>query len=630
MSRHGTAEDSTPEPEICQLDATGLTQHLQDALALVLETRPEDPIFVLATYFSDLVEGTPATSQAFRSLQKANVRSASFQDDLNQAYALLATAKGWDTPSSSQYAKLLRLLCSGFDQDKAADLRKIADASTSVCIDHATFCRGVTACLLFADVLRQTDELFSAYDKAGSEPCGMAWLATVQLTPLQPARLCETGHHRRHFCFGSGRPAKKTPGYTMCSSGSHFSVDTTLNPLVAALRPSKTMALTDLARSMRESGVDVIGLAAGEPDFDTPPEIVEAGIEALRGGFTRYTPNTGTASLRQAICKKLREENQLDYRPNEIVVSNGAKQAVWQGVLATVQPGDEVVIPAPFWVSYPEMARLANAQPVVIDTTPEEGFLLTPAKLQVALTPKSRLLILCTPSNPTGAVYSEAQLRALADVVRSHPRLLVLSDEIYEHIIYPPATHHSFASLPGMFERTLTVNGFSKAFAMTGWRLGYLAAPQHYAAAAAAIQSQSTSGASSIAQQAGLAALGLGLKGGEPVKRMVHAFQERREYVVKRLREIKGIKLAEPQGAFYVLPEMTAFFGDGVTVDGFGPIPDADMLCRYLVEKAHVALVPGDAFGAPDCMRISYAASLQTLEEALNRVVKALQHCRKH
>eukprot|EP00877_Chromochloris_zofingiensis_P000346 jgi/Chrzof1/10311/Cz04g37020.t1 len=401
-------------------------------------------------------------------------------------------------------------------------------------------------------------------------------------------------------------------------------VDQTMNPLVASLKVSKTMALTDMARSMRESGVDVIGLAAGEPDFDTPEEIIEAGIQALRDGFTRYTPNTGTSALRAAIARKLQDDNGLTYSPDEIIVSNGAKQSIWQALLATVSPGDEVLIPAPYWVSYPEMAKLAGAQPVILDTTPEDGFLLTPEQLKAALTPKSRLLILCTPSNPTGAVYPLQRLQELASIIEQHPRLLVLSDEIYECITYEPAQHHSFAALPNMWQRTLTVNGFSKAFAMTGWRLGYLAAPLHFAKAAAAIQSQSTSGASSIAQQAALAALALGRKGGKPVAAMVQAFAERRGYVLNRLREIPGVKLAEPQGAFYVLPEVSSFFGPGAEAQGFGSVPDADTLCMYLIQKAHVAVVPGDAFGAPNCIRISYAASLETLMEAINRIVAAL------
>ncbi|PNW87397.1 hypothetical protein CHLRE_02g147302v5 [Chlamydomonas reinhardtii] len=401
-------------------------------------------------------------------------------------------------------------------------------------------------------------------------------------------------------------------------------VDTTLNPLVASVKPSKTMALTDLATSMKESGIDVIGLAAGEPDFDTPAAIVEAGVAALRQGYTRYTPNTGTSALRKAICKKLKEDNGLEYSPDEIVVSNGAKQSIWQAVLATCSPGDEVVIPAPYWVSYTEMARLANATPVVVPTTPEQGFLMSPQQLEAALTPKSRLLILCTPSNPTGAVYPKEHLEALAAVIAKHPRLLVLSDEIYEYITYAPATHVSFGALPGMFERTLTVNGFSKAYAMTGWRLGYLAAPKHYAKAAAIIQSQSTSGASSISQQAALAALALGPGGGEPVQAMVRAFRERRDYVSARLKAIPGVNLAEPAGAFYVLPEMSAFFGPGAAAQGFGAVPDSDTFCRYLIEVANVAVVPGDAFGADSCIRISYAASLETLGKALDRIAAAL------
>ena len=401
-------------------------------------------------------------------------------------------------------------------------------------------------------------------------------------------------------------------------------VDKTINPLVAAVKPSKTMALTDLATSLRESGVDVIGLAAGEPDFDTPAPIIDAGVEALRGGVTRYTPNTGTSALREAICKKLQRENGLEYAPTDIVVSNGAKQSVWQAVLATCSQGDEVIIPAPYWVSYPEMVRLAGATPVVVDTTVEEGFLLTPEKLEAALSPRTRLLILCSPSNPTGATYSRAQLEALARVVATHPRLLVLSDEIYEYIIYTNEGHHSFAALPGMFERTLTVNGFSKAYAMTGWRLGYLAAPPPFASAAAIIQSQSTSGASSIAQHAALAALGLGLHGGELVGRMVSAFKERRDYVVARLKAIPGIKLTEPEGAFYVFPDVSAFIGPNVSASGFGPIPDADSLVRYLVEAGHVVLVPGEAFGAPQCVRLSYAASLEVLGKALDRIEDAL------
>eukprot|EP00850_Spirogloea_muscicola_P016620 SM000136S00166 [mRNA] locus=s136:144166:147260:+ [translate_table: standard] len=399
-------------------------------------------------------------------------------------------------------------------------------------------------------------------------------------------------------------------------------VDLTLNPRVAALRPSRTMALTDQARAMAAAGQPVIGLAAGEPDFDTPAAVVEAGIQALRDGFTRYTPNAGTAELRAAICHKLHAENGLFYTPEEVVVSNGAKQSIQQAVLAVAGPGDEVIIPAPYWVSYPEMARLAGAEPVILKTTVDARFLLSPAELEGALTERSRLLILCTPSNPTGAAYSREELTALAAVVARHPRLLVLSDEIYEHIVYAPAQHISFAGLQGMQERTLTVNGFSKAFAMTGWRLGYLAAPLHFAAACNRIQSQTTSGASSLAQKAAMAALGLGLAGGEPVKAMVAAFEKRRSFLVERWGALPGVKLSVPEGAFYLFPDVSSYYG--AEADGFGTILDGEDLCRFLLDTAQVALVPGSAFGAPECVRISYAASFETLWLAMERIERAL------
>jgi aspartate/glutamate/aspartate-prephenate aminotransferase len=261
---------------------------------------------------------------------------------------------------------------------------------------------------------------------------------------------------------------------------------------------------------------------------------------------------------------------------------------------------------------------------VIVQTTSDEGFLLTAEKLKAALKPSSRLLILCSPSNPSGSVYSREALEAIADVVRTHPRLLVLADEIYEHITYAPATHVSFAGLPGMMERTLTVNGFSKAFAMTGWRLGYLAAPRAFAKATATIQGQITSGPSSISQQAAIAALGLGLNGGAPVAAMKKAFETRRDFVAARLSNIPGVKLDVPAGAFYVFPDVSALVGDGASAEGFGPVADGDELCRYLLEKAQVALVPGSAFGNPECVRISYAASDDTLKEALDRIEKAL------
>ncbi|CAG9463580.1 unnamed protein product [Pedinophyceae sp. YPF-701] len=411
----------------------------------------------------------------------------------------------------------------------------------------------------------------------------------------------------------------------MAASKSSYSVDMSLNPRLALVQPSKTMALTDLARRLKEEGKDVIALAAGEPDFDTPEAISAAGIAAIKEGYTRYTPNAGTTELLLAIAEKLEQENGISYDPmTEIVVSNGAKQSVWQGVFATVAEGDEVIIPAPYWVSYPEMARLSGAKPVIVDTTAEEDYLLTPEKLRAVLTPQSRLLILCTPSNPSGMVYTRAQLEALADVIREHPRLLVLSDEIYEYIVYEPAEHHSFASLPGMWERTLTVNGFSKAYAMTGWRLGYIAAPRPFARACAIIQSQSTSGASSVAQRAAMAAFQFGPRGGEEVAAMRDAFRKRRDYVVSRLQAIPGVNLPVPQGAFYALPDLSAFFGPGCTADGFGAVPDCDALCRYILQDSLLALVPGDAFGSNSTVRISYAASLGMIEKAMDRLEAAL------
>ncbi|EXB39772.1 Bifunctional aspartate aminotransferase and glutamate/aspartate-prephenate aminotransferase [Morus notabilis] len=399
-------------------------------------------------------------------------------------------------------------------------------------------------------------------------------------------------------------------------------VDISLSPRVNSVKPSKTVAITDQATALAQAGIPVIRLAAGEPDFDTPAPIAEAGINAIREGHTRYTPNAGTLEVREAICRKLKEENGISYTPDQILVSNGAKQGILQAVLAVCSPGDEVIIPAPFWVSYPEIARLADATPVILSTKIEENFLLDPKVLESKLTEKSRLLILCSPSNPTGSVYPKKLLEEIAQIVAKHPRLLVLSDEIYERIIYAPATHTSFASLPGMWERTLTVNGFSKAFAMTGWRLGYLAGPKHFVAACGKIQSQSTSGASSISQKAAVAALGMGYAGGEVVAFMVKAFQERRDFLVQSFLELEGVKVSEPQGAFYLFIDFSSYYGS--EAEGFGMIENSESLCRYLLDKSQVALVPGDAFGDDSCIRISYATSLTTLQAAFERIKKAL------
>ncbi|KAK3411659.1 hypothetical protein EUGRSUZ_I00395 [Eucalyptus grandis] len=399
-------------------------------------------------------------------------------------------------------------------------------------------------------------------------------------------------------------------------------IDLTLSPRVNSVKPSKTVAITDQAAALARAGVPVIALAAGEPDFDTPAVIAEAGINAIREGYTRYTPNTGTLELRTAICQKLKEENGISYTPDQIVVSNGAKQSIFQAVLAVCSPGDEVIIPAPYWVSYPEIARLADATPVIVPTSISENFLMDPKLLERSITEKSRLLLLCSPSNPTGSVYPKKVLEEIAKIVAKHPRLLVMSDEIYEHIMYAPATHTSFASLPGMWERTFTVNGFSKAFAMTGWRLGYVAGPKHFISACAKIQSQFTSGASSISQKAGVAALSMGYAGGETVKNMVKAFRERRDYLVKGFGELEGVKISEPQGAFYLFIDLSCYYG--AEVEGFSVINGSESLCRYLLDRAQVALLPGGACGDDTCIRISYASSLATLQEAFRRIKKAL------
>jgi aspartate/methionine/tyrosine aminotransferase len=391
-----------------------------------------------------------------------------------------------------------------------------------------------------------------------------------------------------------------------------------LNPVVDGVRPSATLAMTSRVKEARRQGRPVIGLSAGEPDFDTPTPIAEAAIQAVRDGFTHYTENAGMLELRTAIADKLRADNQLDYRPEQILCSNGAKQSVAQAVMALAGQGDEVVIPAPYWVSYPEMARLSGATPVIVETTVDDGYLATPEALAASLTERTKVVILCSPSNPTGAVYSREQLGGLANVLRDHPRATLISDEIYEYITYGSQSV-SFASLPGMIERTVTVNGFSKGYAMTGWRLGYLAGPLPIVKAAAKIQSQFTSAPSSISQKAGVAALAMD-RG--PIDRMVAAFKERRDYVLGRLDTLPGVRCPRPEGAFYVYPDISSYFGRR-TPSG-KEIASSTDLCFYLLDEHDVALVPGDAFGGGDGVRLSYAAAMRDLEEALDRIEQGL------
>jgi aspartate/methionine/tyrosine aminotransferase len=393
-----------------------------------------------------------------------------------------------------------------------------------------------------------------------------------------------------------------------------MSLTLSFNPLVESVQPSATLAMTARAKQLKRQGLPVIGLSAGEPDFDTPAPISEAGIQAIRDGYTHYTENAGLFELRERICRKLARDNSLKYSPEQILCSNGAKQSVDLTIQALCRPGDEVLIPAPYWVSYPEMVRLAGAEPVVIPTTAEDEYRVTPAALEEAITDRTRMFIMCSPSNPTGSVYPRGELEALADVLRRHEDVYVLSDEIYEYVIYD-AEHVSFAALPGVKERVITVNGFSKAFAMTGWRLGYLAAEMPIVKAASKIQSQVTSAPSTITQKAGVAALDMDRS---YVNAMVVEFRKRRDFMLERIGNIEGMVCPRPEGAFYLFPDISHYLPtespEGRT------IKTSEDLCFYLLEEHHVALVPGDAFGAPDGLRISYAASMKDLQEAMHRV----------
>lgn len=395
-----------------------------------------------------------------------------------------------------------------------------------------------------------------------------------------------------------------------------------LNTRVAEMQPSATLAMKSRAAERRRQGHPVVALSAGEPDFDTPKPIADAGVEAIRSGFTHYTENPGTMELREAICEKFRRDNDLDYRPEQVVCSNGAKQSLALALHALCDEGDEVLIPAPHWVSYPEMARFAGAEPVIVSTDVEDQYRLTPEALDRALTDRIRVLVLCSPSNPTGSVYPPQELEALAEVLRRYEHVYVVSDEIYEHVRYD-VEHRAFASLRDMKDRTITVNGFSKAYAMTGWRLGYMAAPQPIADASAKIQGQLTSAPSSISQKAGVAALNMS---SEPVDDMVSAFRRRRDHVLDRLRQIDGVRCPTPQGAFYLYPDVSAFFGteapNGETIE------NSRDLCFYLLDEHHVALVPGTAFNAPEGLRLSYASSMDDLETALERIEAGLNALR--
>ena len=383
------------------------------------------------------------------------------------------------------------------------------------------------------------------------------------------------------------------------------------------LAASATLVMSQRSSEMKAQGIDVINLSVGEPDFNTPDHIKEAAYQAIRDNYSRYSPVPGYANLREAIAAKLKRENGLDYTPAEIVVSNGAKQGVCNAVLALVDEGEEVIIPAPYWVSYPQMVKLAGGRPVIIEAGFEQNFKITPEQLEAAITPATRMLILCSPSNPTGSVYSKEELRALAQVVLDHDDLYVLADEIYEHINYK-GHHESIAQFNGMKERCIVVNGVSKAYAMTGWRIGYIAAPEWIAKGCNKLQGQYTSGPCSVSQQAAVAAYEADQA---CVEEMRKAFERRRNLIVQLAKEIPGLEVNVPEGAFYLFPKCSSFYGKQY---GGKTINNSTDLALYLLEEAHVATVGGDAFGDPDCFRMSYATSDDNIREALSRIKNAL------
>ena len=392
---------------------------------------------------------------------------------------------------------------------------------------------------------------------------------------------------------------------------------TQLSDRLNRLAPSATLAMSQKSSEMRAQGVDVINMSVGEPDFNTPEFIKEAGKKAIDDNYSKYSPVPGYLALRQAISEKLKNENGLDYNTSEIIVGTGGKQGVCNAVLALVNPGDEVVIPAPYWVSYPQMVKLAGGIPVVISTEIENNFKMTPDQLEAAITPKTKMLILCSPSNPTGSVYSKDELQELAEVIRRHENVFVLSDEIYEHITYVGHTH-SMAEFTGMKERVIIANGASKAYAMTGWRLGWVAAPEWIVKGMNKLQGQYTSGTCDVSQMAALAAY---TSPQEAREAMRQAFERRRDLIVELGREINGLEVNVPEGAFYLFPKCSSFFGKS---DGTHTISNSTDLALYLLEEGHVATVAGDAFGAPGYFRMSYATSEDNIREALRRIKEAL------
>ena len=391
-----------------------------------------------------------------------------------------------------------------------------------------------------------------------------------------------------------------------------------LSDRLQRLAPSATLAMSQKSSEMKAQGIDVINMSVGEPDFNTPDHIKQAAKLAIDENYSRYSPVPGYPDLRQAIARKLERENHLHYLPAEILVSNGAKQSVCNTVMALVNPGDEVIIPAPYWVSYPQMVKLAGGTPVIVEAGFEQNFKMTSQQLDAAITPKTRMIILCSPSNPTGSVYDKQELKTLADVILSHDDLFVLADEIYEHINYI-GRHESIAQFPGMKERSIIVNGVSKAYAMTGWRIGYIAAPEWIVKGCNKLQGQYTSGPCSVSQKAAEFAY---TQSQECVEQMRQAFERRRDLIVRLAKDIPGLEVNVPEGAFYLFPKCSSFYGKQ-TPDG-SVINDSNDLAMYLLEKGHVATVGGDAFGDPQCFRMSYATSDENIVEAMRRIKEVL------
>ena len=392
-----------------------------------------------------------------------------------------------------------------------------------------------------------------------------------------------------------------------------------LSTRINSLPTSATLAMAAKARELKNEGIDVIGLSLGEPDFNTPDFIKNAAIQAVNDNYNSYTPVDGYAELKSAISTKFKRDNGLDYAPNQIVVSTGAKQSIANVCMVLLNPGDEVLLPAPYWVSYSAIATLAEARSIILPTTIDTGFKITPEQLEAAITPKTKLIMFNSPNNPSGIIYTEEEYRALGKVLEKYPDVYILSDEIYEHINYG-TPHFSLAAIPELYDRTITVNGVAKAFAMTGWRIGYIGAPAWIAKACNKMQGQITSGANCIAQRATITALEAPVSN---IQYMVDEFKNRRKLIIDLLSNIPGFKINEPEGAFYVFPDISYYFGK--TLRG-KTIENANDFALYLLEEAHVATVTGEAFGNNDCIRISYAASNDDIKTAVTRMAEALSH----